>query len=125
MSDHFTTFIPADPRFVPSEKAQHAAAALLQDLAPDAEDVSSEVEDAVVFRDCGENFERVTQSTLSRIARRAPFHYAMGLGKENHWPGQETWDTRGLPGQVGPRFSEHNQRNFYAYWAHLMRGGRA
>jgi hypothetical protein len=28
----------------------------------------------------------------------------------------------GLPGVVGPRFSEHNQRNFYRYWAELVDG---
>jgi hypothetical protein len=60
MSDHITTFIPVDPRFVPSKKAQKAAIRLLKELAPSAEDVSSEVDDVVVFRDCGENFERVS-----------------------------------------------------------------
>lgn len=60
MSDHITTFIPTDPRFGPSKKAQRAAAVLLKELAPNAEDVSSEVDDEVVFRDCGENFERVS-----------------------------------------------------------------
>ncbi len=60
MSDHFTSFIPTDPRFVPSKKAQRAAAALLEELAPNAEEVSSEVDDNVAFRDCGENFERVS-----------------------------------------------------------------
>jgi nitrite reductase/ring-hydroxylating ferredoxin subunit len=76
-------------------------------------------------QDDAENFERVTESTRSVIARRAPFHYGMGLKKQGAWPGQETWDVQGLPGVVGPRFSEHNQRNFYAYWAHLMRGAEA
>jgi hypothetical protein len=76
-------------------------------------------------QDDAENFERVTQSTRSVIGRRTPFHYGMGLGKEGAWPGQDDWDTRGLPGVVGPRFSEHNQRNFYAYWSRLMSGAGA
>ena len=40
--------------------------------------------------------------------------------QEGEWPGQEEWETQGLPGLIGPRFSEHPQRRFYAYWAELM-----
>ena len=71
-------------------------------------------------QDDSENFERVTESTRTPIARRYPFFYGMALRQEGRWPGQETWDVEGLPGVVGPRFSEHNQRNFYRYWAELM-----
>lgn len=73
--------------------------------------------------DDSENFERVTESTRGPIARRQPFHLAMGLGLEGRWPGQETWETAGLRGVVGPRFSEHNQRHFYRAWDVMMRGG--
>jgi hypothetical protein len=59
MSDHFIRFIPLDPRLVPGEKAQAAALALLRAVAPDADEISSETEDHIAFRDCGENFERV------------------------------------------------------------------
>lgn len=59
MSDHVTTLIPTDPRFIPSEQAQHAAAALLREIAPEADEVASEVDEVVQFRDCGGNFERV------------------------------------------------------------------
>lgn len=71
-------------------------------------------------QDDAENFERVTESTTSPMARRLPFHLGMGVGVEGNWPGQDQWDTRGLPGLIGPRFSEHNQRIFYRAWAESM-----
>jgi 3-phenylpropionate/trans-cinnamate dioxygenase subunit alpha len=73
-------------------------------------------------QDDAENFERVTENTVGYIARQVPFDLTMGLGYEGRWPGQEAWDVAGLPGLVGPRFSEHSQRNFYARWAALMSG---
>ncbi|HLH26107.1 MAG TPA: SRPBCC family protein [Chloroflexota bacterium] len=74
-------------------------------------------------QDDAEIFERTTESTRSPRARELPFHYGMGLRQEGRWPGQEGWDIAGLPGLVGPRFSEHNQRGFYAYWAALVQAG--
>ncbi|HLK90905.1 MAG TPA: hypothetical protein VKZ18_13490 [Polyangia bacterium] len=59
MSVHVVRFIPVDPRFVPGAEADAAALATLRAAAPDAEDVSSETDEHVVFRDCGENFERI------------------------------------------------------------------
>jgi len=59
MSDHFLTLIPVDPEFVPPRKAQKAAAALLSEAVPAADEVTSEVDEGIQFRDCGENFERV------------------------------------------------------------------
>jgi hypothetical protein len=60
VSDHVVTLIPIDPRFVPSEQGQNAAAALLREIAPQADEIASEVDDVVQFRDCGGNFERVS-----------------------------------------------------------------
>jgi phenylpropionate dioxygenase-like ring-hydroxylating dioxygenase large terminal subunit len=71
-------------------------------------------------QDDASNFEQVTQSTRSYVARQYPFYFGMGLGHEGRWRGQEEWEIHGLPGLVGPRFSEHPQRRFYAYWAELM-----
>jgi phenylpropionate dioxygenase-like ring-hydroxylating dioxygenase large terminal subunit len=71
-------------------------------------------------QDDANNFERVTESTRTLLARRFPFSFGMGLAQEGHWPGQEGWDVAGLPGVIGPRFSEHVQRRYYAYWAELM-----
>ena len=71
-------------------------------------------------QDDAENFERVTENTRTPIARRFPFFYGMSMELEGRWPGQESWDIQGLPGVVGPRFSEHGQRLFYAYWSELM-----
>jgi nitrite reductase/ring-hydroxylating ferredoxin subunit len=67
-----------------------------------------------------ENFERVTENTRTPLAQDLPFHYGMKLGYEGRFRGQETWDIAGLPGVVGPRFTETNQRGFYRYWAELM-----
>ncbi len=67
-----------------------------------------------------ENFERVTENTLTPLAQELTFHFGMKLGYDGRWPGSETWDTEGLPGLVGPRFTEMNQRRFYAYWAKCM-----
>ncbi|HLQ32710.1 MAG TPA: hypothetical protein VK457_08490, partial [Chloroflexota bacterium] len=67
-----------------------------------------------------ENFERVTENTLSPKARELSFHFGMKLGYDGRWPGHEKWDVEGLPGLVGPRFTEQNQRLFYQYWADLM-----
>ena len=61
MSDSYVEFIPVDPRYVPSQDAQHAAVALLRKagLVRYTADISSETEQHIVFRDAGANFERV------------------------------------------------------------------
>jgi hypothetical protein len=59
MSDHFIHFIPADPRFIPTKAAQRTATSRLRAARPGADEITSETEDTVVFRDCGENFEQV------------------------------------------------------------------
>lgn len=59
MSDDITTFVPEDPRFVPGKKAWQAAVAMLRELAPRADEITSGVDDEVLFRDCGANFESV------------------------------------------------------------------
>jgi len=73
--------------------------------------------------DDANNFARVTENTRTYIARQVPFHFGMGMRQEGEWPGQEDWDVKDLPGLIGPRFSEHPQRRFYAYWASLVEGG--
>lgn len=69
--------------------------------------------------DC-ENFERAAAMTRTPFAQRLPFNYAMSLGMDREWPGNEDWHTAGIPGLIGPRFWEGNQRRFYAYWAETM-----
>lgn len=71
-------------------------------------------------QDDADNFERVTENTRGAISRRYPFYYGMGQRQEGKWPGRDAWDIQDLPGLIGPRFSEHAQRRFYAYWAQLM-----
>jgi phenylpropionate dioxygenase-like ring-hydroxylating dioxygenase large terminal subunit len=71
-------------------------------------------------QDDANNFEQVTQSTRSFVARKYPFYFGMGIRQEGEWPGRENWDIDGLPGLIGPRFTEHPQRCFYAYWSELV-----
>ena len=66
-------------------------------------------------QDDSENFEQVTEATRGVIAQRSNFNYQIGMGMEVNDP--EVID---LPGLVGPRFSEHCQRNFYAQWSIQM-----
>src|SRR5712692_2233494 len=67
-----------------------------------------------------ENFERVTECTVTPLQQELTFHYGMKLGYDGRFRDQETWDIGGLPGIVGPRFTEMNQRGFYRWWAQLM-----
>jgi len=67
-----------------------------------------------------ENFERITEVTRAPMSQKLSFHYAMSLGIEGNWPGQDDWDIEGLPGFMGPHFWETGQRRFYRYWADLM-----
>ncbi len=76
-------------------------------------------------QDDSENFERVTESSRSTVARRLPFYLGMGLSIEGNWPESDTWDIKGLPGVIGPRFSEHCQRLFYRMWDTMMSDGSA
>ena len=60
MSDAFLRLIAIDPGFVPSPASQLAAAALLREWLPDAQEVTVRVTDHVEFVDQGEDFERVS-----------------------------------------------------------------
>jgi phenylpropionate dioxygenase-like ring-hydroxylating dioxygenase large terminal subunit len=73
-------------------------------------------------QDDANNFAQVTNATRTYLARQVPFHFGMGLNQEGEWPGQEGWDVQGLPGLIGPRFSEHPQRRFYGFWDELIEG---
>jgi len=59
-------------------------------------------------------------TTVTPLAQELTFHYGMKLGYEGRYRDQETWSIEGLPGTVGPRFTEASQRGFYRYWAELM-----
>lgn len=75
------------------------------------------------MQDDAANFERVTASIRTSMARELPMNYAMALKYDGKWPGREQWQVEGLPGEIGPHFAEQNQRRFYAYWARLMSDG--
>jgi hypothetical protein len=59
MSVRFTSFIPLDPRFVPAPEAAAAALAILRAAVPEAQDLSSESDEHIVFHDCGEDLDAV------------------------------------------------------------------
>lgn len=75
----------------------------------------------LVAPDDHENFERMSETIDSGLARYVPFHYGMAVGHEEDDPRPPEWaDTPHWPGHLGPRISEINQRDFYRYWASLM-----
>ena len=59
MSDSFIRIIPVEPTFVPTKRAQKAAATILRAAAPKADEVSSEADEQITFRDAGGNCDRV------------------------------------------------------------------
>lgn len=59
MSEHYVQLVPADAHFIPGLAAQQAVVALLRELWPQVGEIDCEVAEQVVYRDCGENFERV------------------------------------------------------------------
>ena len=59
MSDDFIVIVPGDPTHVPSEGTQLQVSVLLRRFAPSADSITSNVETAVQFYDCGGNFERI------------------------------------------------------------------
>ena len=59
MSDHWIVLIPDEPSWVPEIWRQQQAVALLQTIAPDADEVKATTADAIQFVDCGANFEAV------------------------------------------------------------------
>lgn len=74
----------------------------------------------LIAPDDHENFERIAENVRTGVAQTVPFHYAMGLGREDTDPSREDGALAGLPGLVAPRFTELNQRQFFRYWLHLM-----
>jgi phenylpropionate dioxygenase-like ring-hydroxylating dioxygenase large terminal subunit len=74
----------------------------------------------VFAADDTENFERMIDNTNTDGTKDLTFHYGMAAGHDGRWPKSETWNTEGLPGSVGPRFTEMNQRMFYRHWQQLM-----
>jgi phenylpropionate dioxygenase-like ring-hydroxylating dioxygenase large terminal subunit len=74
----------------------------------------------VFAADDTENFERMIDNTNTDGTKNLTFHYGMAAAYDGRWPKSETWHTEGLPGSVGPRFTEMNQRMFYRHWQQLM-----
>ena len=59
MSDSYIRIIPVEPAFIPTKRAQKAAATILRAAAPKADEVTSEADEQISFRDAGGNFDRV------------------------------------------------------------------
>lgn len=66
MSDHWTWFVPTDPRFVPEPDAAERARELLARSAPRADEVRVERSQGVRFYDAGTNFEAVRCPSCAR-----------------------------------------------------------
>jgi hypothetical protein len=60
MSDTCLVIIPKDPRQVPSEDAIASAKKLLASIVPEAGEISSDIAEGILFRDCGPDFESVS-----------------------------------------------------------------
>jgi phenylpropionate dioxygenase-like ring-hydroxylating dioxygenase large terminal subunit len=74
----------------------------------------------LVAPDDHENFARVGQNVRTKMAKRWPFHYGMGIGHERADDGDGEWPLDRLPGLVAPQYSEVSQREFYRYWNELI-----
>jgi phenylpropionate dioxygenase-like ring-hydroxylating dioxygenase large terminal subunit len=76
----------------------------------------------LVAPDDHENFERISDVLNTVESLEWPLHYAMAFehdaedARPADIPGAEQW-----PGHVVPAYSEVMQRDFYRYWAELMR----
>ncbi len=75
----------------------------------------------IVAPDDHENFERISETIASGVARHVPFNYEMATNHEEDspmpadWAGQADW-----PGRIVPRVSEIVQRDFYRHWNDMM-----
>jgi phenylpropionate dioxygenase-like ring-hydroxylating dioxygenase large terminal subunit len=67
-------------------------------------------------QDDSENWNAATDAARGRVARRYQYVYQLGVGREKF--------REDLPGSLGPRTSEHNQRGFYRRWAEVMNDRR-
>jgi phenylpropionate dioxygenase-like ring-hydroxylating dioxygenase large terminal subunit len=79
----------------------------------------------MVAPDDHENMQRITANLRASLARRYDFHYAMALGHQFEDPRPpELREGKAWPGRVLPQFSEVAQRDFYRYWAELMKDSK-
>src|ERR1051325_2616020 len=83
MSDNWICIIPRDPNFVPSAEAISEAERYLAEIAPDAEEVSSELADTVKFRDCGSILMRICCRTCT--AELSTEWWQEQMGDEDYW----------------------------------------
>jgi phenylpropionate dioxygenase-like ring-hydroxylating dioxygenase large terminal subunit len=77
----------------------------------------------LISPDDHENFERLAKNTQTPLARAVPFNYKMAIGYEESDSGADYPAMTGLPGLIGPRMNEANQREFWRYWQELMSEG--
>jgi phenylpropionate dioxygenase-like ring-hydroxylating dioxygenase large terminal subunit len=77
----------------------------------------------MVAPDDHENFQRISETLASGIARKVPFHYDMAIGHDDEDPRPDEWrDGAAWPGKLGPQISEVVQRDFYRHWENMMEG---
>jgi phenylpropionate dioxygenase-like ring-hydroxylating dioxygenase large terminal subunit len=65
-------------------------------------------------QDDGENFERIAEVLRGKVAGNMDFDYSMGVGHAGEV------QVSGLPGRLGPHYTEENHRNFYRHWIKMM-----
>jgi phenylpropionate dioxygenase-like ring-hydroxylating dioxygenase large terminal subunit len=63
-------------------------------------------------QDDGENWNAATAASVGRVARNYPFNYALGIHHEVY--------REDVPGWLGPKINENQQRGFYRRWAELI-----
>lgn len=85
MSDHILRLIPTDPRFIPAEPAEQAAARLLDAFLPGADDITSDTDAAVQFVDAGNNLEEIRCPGCGRVLPWDWWQQAMEAAEANHF----------------------------------------
>jgi phenylpropionate dioxygenase-like ring-hydroxylating dioxygenase large terminal subunit len=70
--------------------------------------------------DDSENYDRMMQMASSPMGRQLNAVFNMQLPYDGHWHDQESWNTQGMPGMIGPQFWETAQRGLYREWAKRM-----
>jgi hypothetical protein len=83
---------PKDPSFVPSPEAIAKAEAFTAKIAPNAEEISGEISDAIRFRDCGESFMGIFCPLCN--AKISTEWWQEAMGDEDHW--DEDFDLKPL-----------------------------
>ena len=109
MSDHWIGIIPKNPKFVPSESAIAQAEAFMKQIAPEAEEISSEVSNRIRFRDCGANLESIRCPVCN--AELSMDWWSEQMGDEDGW--NEKFELPSLHLPCGHHVEALNDLSYY------------